>query len=175
MIVAVGSQNPAKIKAVKDTFQGTGFSEISIVKVDAPSGVSGMPFSDHETLQGAINRAEYCIGNHEVDIAIGLEGGVMETPDGLFLCNWGALGEKGKTILLAGGARIRIPDEIAGRLREGEELGPLIDEFNKRQNIRSKEGAVGIFTGGLVNRDEMFGHIMKLLIGQRARNGDRSK
>ena len=38
-----------------------------------------------------------------------------------------------------------------------------------------KRGAVGIFTGGLVNRDEMFGHIMKLLIGQRARNGDRSK
>ena len=32
MIVAVGSQNAAKIKAVKDTFQGTGFSEISIVK-----------------------------------------------------------------------------------------------------------------------------------------------
>ena len=76
--------------------------KLSIVNVDAPSGVNAMPFSDNETMKGAINRAEYCIGNHEVDIAIGLEGGVMETPSGLFLCNWGALAENGKTTLLAG-------------------------------------------------------------------------
>ena len=99
----------------------------------------------------------------------------METSSGLYLCNWGALAENGKTTLLAGGGRIRIPDEIASYLRKGEELGPLMDKYSKRRNVRAKEGAIGIFTNGMVNRAEMFGHIMKLLIGQRAGNGDRSK
>ena len=57
MIVAVGSQNPAKVKAVKDIFEEMGCDEITIVPVDAPSEVNAMPFSDKETMMGAINRA----------------------------------------------------------------------------------------------------------------------
>ncbi|HEY4553640.1 MAG TPA: DUF84 family protein [Bacillaceae bacterium] len=165
MKVAVGSRNQAKIKAVKDTFQELGW-HLQVIPVDAPSNVSGMPFSDVETMQGAANRAEYCLLHEDADIAVGLEGGVTETPFGLYLCNWGALAEKGKEPLLAGGARIRLPDEIAERLRAGEELGPVMEGYSQKENVRSKEGAVGIFTDGLIKRDQMFSHIMKLLIGQ---------
>ena len=174
MNIAVGSKNRAKIKAVENTFRHIG-KVVSILPIDAPSKVSSMPFSDEETMKGAINRAEFCMHNHEVDIAIGLEGGVMETPSGLFLCNWGALSEKDGTTLLAGGARIRLPDLIAIRLRDGEELGPLMDEYSGQINVSSNEGAVGIFTNGLVTRDEIFGHIMKLLVGQWERNRSRSQ
>ncbi|MCJ7842783.1 DUF84 family protein [Lederbergia sp. NSJ-179] len=171
MKIAVGSKNKAKLKAVESALQEME-KTVEIYPVDAPSNVSGMPFSDKETMKGAMNRAEYCISNHDVRIGIGLEGGVTETSTGLFLINWGALAEKGKETLVAGGARIKLPEEIADRLRNGEELGPVMDDYSQRENIRHNEGAIGIFTDGMVTRDLMFTHIMKLLVGQlRYRNG----
>ena len=104
--------------------------------------------------------------NGDTQIAIGLEGGVMETSYGLFLCNWGALARKNQPTIYAGGARIKLPDDLATRLRSGDELGPLMDEYCERKNVRSKEGAIGIFTNGAVNRSDMFLHIVKILIGQ---------
>jgi non-canonical (house-cleaning) NTP pyrophosphatase len=41
-----------------------------------------------------------------------------------------------------------------------------MDDFAKKENVRKNEGAVGIFTNGLINRSEMFSHIMNLLVGQ---------
>lgn len=165
MIIAIGSNNPSKIKAVVETFNEFG-KAITIESIDAPSGVSNMPFSDEETMQGAVNRAEYSLEKTGADMAFGLEGGVMETPFGLILCNWGALAVNGQETLIAGGARIRLPDEIAERLRNGEELGPLMDRYSKRKNVRSNEGAIGILTNGAINRTDMFRHIIKLLVGQ---------
>ena len=39
------------------------------------SGVSPQPFSDEETIQGAINRARAAVKETGADIGIGLEGG----------------------------------------------------------------------------------------------------
>ncbi|MHC0038907.1 DUF84 family protein [Pseudoneobacillus sp. C159] len=162
MKIIIGSNNPAKIKAVKAAFEATQ----EFFPVDAPSGVSSMPFSDEETIQGAINRAQNALKMAEGDIGIGLEGGVQETSYGLFLSNWGALAINNHPPIIAGGARIILPREIADRLRNGEELGPVMDDYTKKQNIRKKEGAVGVFTNGQINRVEMFTHVTKLLVGQ---------
>lgn len=165
MNVAIGSCNIAKVKAVETELINVGYTS-TLLQVDAPSNVSNMPFSDEETMQGAINRAEFCLGNPDIDMAFGLEGGVMETSFGLFLCNWGAVARRERETILAGGARIKLPEEIAVRLRTGEELGPLMDEYSMRKNVRSNEGAIGIFTNGAIDRADMFIHIMKMLIGQ---------
>lgn len=161
----IGSNNPAKTKAVEEVFRG--LSDVSFINVDVPTGVSEQPFSDEETMKGAITRAENAMQSSEgAEIGIGLEGGVHETAFGLFLCNWGALVEKGQPPIIAGGARILLPDEIAERLRNGEELGPVMDEFARKNDVRKNEGAVGIFTNGLITRKEMFTHVAKLLLGQ---------
>lgn len=165
MLVAIGSKNPAKINAVKLAFKEINI-EVDIHPMNVPSGVSEQPFSDEETIKGAVQRAENCLNNNGVDIAIGLEGGVTESEFGLCVCNWGAIVEKEKTPIIAGGARIILPEEIASRLRAGEELGPVMDDYANKKNVRKKEGAIGIFTNGLVTREEMFVHVMKLLIGQ---------
>jgi inosine/xanthosine triphosphatase len=162
MKIIIGSKNQAKVMAVQQTF----LSHHVFIALDVPSGVRSMPFSDEETIKGAINRAENAVKIGKGDIGIGLEGGVEETPYGLFLCNWGALSVLGHSTIIAGGARILLPADVAERLRKGEELGPLIDEYTKKQNIRQKEGAVGIFTNNQINRVEMFTHVMKLLVGQ---------
>jgi inosine/xanthosine triphosphatase len=162
MKIIIGSNNPAKIEAVKHAFKGN----YDFLSVNAFSGVSEMPFSDEETIKGAINRAENALKIGHGDIGIGLEGGVQETSYGLLLCNWGALASNEHPPIIAGGARILLPEEIAIRLRNGEELGPVMDEYTKKQNIRKKEGAVGIFTNGKIDRVEMFTHLTKLLVGQ---------
>ena len=41
-----------------------------------------------------------------------------------------------------------------------------MDDYAKKENVRKNEGAVGIFTNGLINRSEMFSHLMNLLVGQ---------
>jgi len=165
MIISVGSKNPAKIAAVEAVFKDY---TNEIVSVDTDSGVRAQPLSDDETIKGAVNRAKAAVKEFNADIGIGLEGGVhkTETEGGLFLCNWGALKANGMEPIIAGGARVPLPTEIAERLLEGEELGPVMDEYAKKQNIRKKEGAVGVFTNGRVDRAEMFAHIMKLLQGQ---------
>ncbi|ALC89638.1 NTPase [Bacillus sp. FJAT-18017] len=162
MKVAIGSKNPAKISAVQDVFKEIVGADF--ISCDVPSGVSAQPFSDGETIEGAINRAQKAL--EKGDLGIGLEGGVQMTKYGLFLCNWGALAEPGQSPLIAGGARIRLPDEVAGKLLGGKELGPVMDEYTKMTNIRKTAGAIGIFSNGQVDRAAMFTHIVKLLYGQ---------
>lgn len=163
ILVSLGSENSAKITAVQNAFKEY---RCEIVSVNVASGVSAQPMSDEETISGAINRAASAANEMKADIGIGLEGGVQQTKTGLFLCNWGALKAKDFKPFVAGGARIPLPQEIADRILHGEELGPVMAEYAKKQNVRQKEGAVGVFTNGLIDRAEMFTHIVNLLLGQ---------
>ncbi|WP_040207598.1 DUF84 family protein [Neobacillus jeddahensis] len=163
MRIVIGSKNPAKIAAVKNSFDQ---DELEFIPLDVPSGVNDQPFSDDETIRGAINRAKEALRMGNGDIGIGLEGGVQETSYGLLLCNWGALATPTVEPFIAGGARFLLPAEVAARLRAGEELGPVMDEYAKMKNVRKHEGAVGIFTNGMINRVDMFTHVTKLLVGQ---------
>jgi len=163
MKIIIGSTNPAKVAAVKQAFP---YQPAQFISLDISSGVSEQPFTDDETIKGAINRANGALYKGKGDIGIGLEGGVQESEHGLLLCNWGALVSVGNEPIIAGGARFLLPETISDRLRAGEELGPVMDDYAKRKNVRKNEGAVGIFTNGLINRAEMFAHIMNLLIGQ---------
>lgn len=163
--IALGSQNKAKKSAVREAFDQCKYT-IELQAVDAPSQVSEMPFSDEETMEGARNRAEYCFIHTDADLAIGLEGGVTETPFGLFLCNWGTLISRSGQVYFASGARIKLPDEVAIELKKGRELSNVMDEYCQREDIRSHEGAIGIFTNGRIDRSAMFVHVLIQLIGQ---------
>ena len=55
------------------------------------SEVSAQPLSDNETMTGAINRAKNALKSEDAQIGVGLEGGVVKTEHGYFLCNWGAI------------------------------------------------------------------------------------
>ncbi|HLS09420.1 DUF84 family protein [Lentibacillus sp.] len=161
MNIVIGSKNPAKIAAVKDVF-----TQDVVGSAGAPSLVRDQPFSDTETRQGAINRAVGSLKTVSADIGIGLEGGVMYVDDRLYLCNWGALITNDNEIFTASGARILLPPEIEDELKKGIELGDVMDAYAKRQDVRKKEGAIGIFTNDRISRKTMFVHVVKLLHGQ---------
>lgn len=161
----IGSTNAAKVKAVEKVV-GTQFPQATVSKVEVRSGVTDQPFGDDETQLGALNRAVRAAATKTNGIGIGLEGGVRMIGRQMYLCNWGALVLPNGTPFTAGGAQIPLPNEIAIEILCGKELGPVIDTYFKRQGIRSNEGAMGMFTASFVNRDELFEHILLLLLGQ---------
>lgn len=156
--VAVGSTNPAKVRAVQEVFP-------SVKEMKVASGVSEQPMSDEETRTGAIRRARSCI-EQGASIGIGLEGGVMESEVGMLSVNWGTLVDEHGCEVVASGARYPLPEEIAADIRSGKELGDVIDAYTARKDVRKKEGAVGIFTNGMMTRSELYIHIVRLLAGQ---------
>ncbi|GGF05832.1 NTPase [Halobacillus andaensis] len=161
MKIYIGSTNPTKVEAVKRVFSN---DDVSSVEVE--SKVAAQPFSDEETLEGAVNRARECAIMKKSELGIGLEGGVMEIDDDLFLCNWGVLVDQKENVYRASGARIPLPDEIKEGLKTGRELGELMDAYASSANVSKHEGAIGIFTNGVIKREEMFTHVVKLLKGQ---------
>lgn len=161
MNLVIGSKNPTKIKAVEGIFP-----TYPVTSLDVPSNVSAQPFSDEETRQGAINRAMQCAKTNTNSVGIGLEGGVMYVESQLFLCNWGALVTENEEIYTASGARIVLPKVFDEKLKSGIELGDIMDHYAKKQGVRKKEGAIGVFTNDLISRQEMFAHVVKLLRGQ---------
>ncbi|MCA1032390.1 DUF84 family protein [Bacillus timonensis] len=163
MKIAIGTENPTKVNAVKNAL---GYLDADFYPIAVSSDVSSQPFSDKETIIGAINRAKNAKNQIGAQIGIGLEGGVEENEFGLFLCNWGALVDEKDTVFIAGGARILLPNEVVLGLKSGKELADVMDEYTSRHNVRSKEGAIGIFSNGHINRTDMFTSLVKLLIGQ---------
>lgn len=161
MKVVVGSTNRVKVEAVQTILEPL---EHEVIGIDAPSGVSKQPFSDQETLEGALNRATEI--QSFGDISIGLEAGVEELNNVFYLVNWGVLKTQEGIIFTAGGTRLPLPESLVKPLKEGKELGEVIDTYAKRENVRSNEGAIGILTSDFFNRKENFMHIVRLLWGQ---------
>lgn len=160
--VAVGTKNKTKIEAVRAVFPMN-----DIVCCQVQLSVSKQPFSDEETLQGAIERATLAVREQQAHIGIGLEGGIFVAQDEtIWLCNWGALVDRDGVVVVAGGARIPLPDEIGIQLKRGKELAEVIDEYANRRDVRSNEGAIGILTNGTLDRTNMYTHIVQMLKGQ---------
>ncbi len=153
--IAVGSLNPVKVAAVGDMV-GRVWPGAGVRGIDVPSGVRVMPMSDDETLAGARNRATAAREALDADLGFGLEGGVQETTEGLFLTGWVVAADRHGRCGIGGAARIPLPDHIARRVLAGEELGPVMDDVLGDHNIKQKGGAVGALTAGLVLRQDTF-------------------
>lgn len=163
--ILIATNNRAKTKAV-ETVGRLYYPNAIFINQDVPSLVSDQPMSNEVTRQGAINRAKHAMDILDGTFSIGLEGGVQEIDGTMYICNWGALAIKTGEVFTATGAGVPLPDEIAEQLRAGGELGPIMDVYTNKQGIRHNEGAIGVFTNGIIKRNDMFEHIMLLLIGQ---------
>jgi inosine/xanthosine triphosphatase len=156
MLIAVGTQNPAKLRAVRQTIQRV-WPDAKLISVDVPTGVSDMPMSDAECIDGARNRARAARQMVDADVGIGLEGGVNQEPVGLMLLGWVVITHKDGREGIASTARLPLPDVIAERVLGGEELGPVMDDILNETKSNHRGGAIGALTAGLVPRGEAFG------------------
>jgi len=152
MRVGVGSTNPVKRSATESALGD--LPGASVESVAVASDVSEQPVGERETVRGAENRAKNVLDAGDYDLGVGLEGGVAEVgaADGLFLLMWAAVTD-GERTGLGAGPRLRLPDAIATRVRDGEELGPVMDDVLGMDDVAEKQGAAGALTGGIIDRE----------------------
>ncbi|WP_255169762.1 inosine/xanthosine triphosphatase [Natrononativus amylolyticus] len=151
MHVAVGSTNPVKVAAVERALERY---EPTVSSVDVDSGVAEQPRSVAETIDGAETRARRALESG-AEYGVGLEGGVatIDTAPGLYLIMWAAVTDGDRTGRGAGPS-LALPERIAGRLDDGAELGPVMDEYLGTTGIARDAGAVGALTDGLIDRTD---------------------
>lgn len=150
--VAVGSRNPVKLAAVRAVLERVQ-PAVELFAVDVASGVPDQPIGDEETQQGARNRAIAALEVTGAELAVGLEGGVVELADGrMRSCAWAVVVDRHGAEGLGGSLSMPLPDVVAARIRAGEELGHAMDAIANVVGTKHGRGAVGILTAGLIDR-----------------------
>lgn len=153
--VAVGSTNPVKVAAVRQMV-ALAWPGAQVAAVAAESGVSDMPASDEEGRRGALARARAALAAGQADLGLGLEGAVGEQDGGMYLTNWVAVVARDGRSSVTHGGLLPLPACIAERVRAGDELGPVIDEYSGQANSKQHQGAAGFLTAGLLPRERAF-------------------
>lgn len=159
MMFVVGSDNPVKVNAVKNVVSKIWpKARVDFVKVN--SGVSHQPIGMEETIKGAVNRAKATLKQYQgkADFGVGLEGGITENkPYGHFNMPWCCVVDKKGHIGLGCGGAIEIPQNLMKQiLLSGKELGEVMDEKTGISDTKRKMGAIGILTGGLIDRQKAY-------------------
>lgn len=155
----VGSANPVKRQAVTATLERLfGEGSFAVSSASADSGVSDQPLSNEETLQGARNRAANArLKAPEADLWVGVEGGIEDTTHGMIAFAW----VHALTAETRGDGRTAsffLPPKVAELVRRGMELGEADDMVFGRSNSKQKEGAIGILSGGVLDRAGLYEH-----------------
>jgi inosine/xanthosine triphosphatase len=154
-LVAVGSTNPVKIAAVRAVL-GPLAPHAAFEGVGVASNVADQPFGDEETIHGARTRAAAARAALDADVGVGIEGGCVETADGMRTCAWAAVTDRDGASGTGGSLAMPLPESVARAIRAGMELGHAMDALVRQHNTKHGAGAVGILTDGLVDRQRAY-------------------
>lgn len=163
--IVVASKNPVKIQSALNGFQamfpGHTYEARS---VSVPSGVSDQPMSSAETLHGALTRLDNAQqAAPDANFWVGIEGGVEED-NGLILGFAWIIVRSLEMQGMSRTATFTLPPEVATLVRQGVELGDADDRVFGRSNSKQQNGAVGILTGDVMNRTQLYEHAMILAL-----------
>ena len=123
-----------------------------IEAVTAASGVPDQPFGDAETIAGARARARAAREATDADLGVGLEGGVVDGPEGMRTCAWCVVVDRDGREGVGGSLAMPLPDAVARMIRGGMELGHAMDALVAADGTKYGAGAVGILTAGQIDR-----------------------
>lgn len=159
MKILVGSKNPVKIQSVKDAFSNY-FNNIIIESYNVSSKVPEQPVNN-DTFKGAKNRVNELKKidknkNLNADFFVGIEGGIMEVYSTWFAFGCMCIADKNNKIGFGTSPLFELPDKIIKKLLNGKELGIVMDEMTGENNTKHKEGAIGYFTNGVMNRTQLY-------------------
>lgn len=154
--VAVGSTNPVKVAAVRAVLTAAGASA-EVMPIAVASTVRDQPIGDDETIRGAVARARSARESIGAELGVGIEGGVVELPDGsMRTCAWAAVVDGGGVTGIGGSLAMQLPTAVAELVRGGLELGHAMDRYVNERDTKHGKGAVGILTAGLVDRQRAY-------------------
>ena len=170
MIVAVGSARTAKIMAVRAACARIAtadarWARAEIVARAVETSAPRMPLTEMQLMRGARERADAVRAllsgeGRPADFYVGLEGGfhsvTFEGRRHTFLQGW-AYATDGARGFFGAAPAVTVPPGIAGRVeRTGRELGEVIDEVAGERDVRSRQGAWGVLSRGLLTRAMSF-------------------
>lgn len=171
MHIYVGSTNPVKINSVINAASET-WPEVKVEGFKTVSGIPEQPIGDLVTKQGAENRAKAVLQMAQKNkvkqdfLGVGLEGGVFTDDKGVMWTTvWVAVIDHKGDVYHANGARFQVPNVVAELINKGEEMGPIIAQVVGEEDVRSKQGMIGIITEGFVDRTEEYAGIVKMALG----------
>lgn len=154
--IAVGSTNPVKIAAARAVLGGIA-PLASVSGIAVASTVPDQPFGDDETIRGARARATTARESTDADLGVGIEGGVVEAPDGAMrTCAWAVIVDAHGRTGVGGSLSMPLPRRVAELIRDGVELGHAMDRLIGAHDTKHGAGAVGILTAGLVDRQRAY-------------------
>jgi len=159
LVVAVGSENPVKVAAVRAVFSRI-FSAVNVFAVKVNSGVPPQPFNE-DTVRGAVNRAKEALRRCPADFGVGIEAGLFSMPKaklrtGFVDVQWCAIADSEGRISLGCGPGFEHPPAVIERvLREGVEIERAFEALTGEKNIGERAGAVGFLSKNLTNRREI--------------------
>ena len=155
-LVAVGSTNPVKVAAVCAVL-GRVAASAHVEAMRVESTVGDQPFGDDETIRGALARARAARQALDADLGVGIEGGVVDSSGMLRTCAWAAVVDARGREGVGGSLAMPLPAAVARLIREEKlELGDAMDRLTGEHNTKHRQGAVGVLTAGLVDRQAAY-------------------
>ena len=170
MIIALGSARAAKIMALRSACarisEGDArWRNAELVARNVETSAPRMPLNDTQLMRGAFERAtvlrELLLAEGAgADFYVGLEGGFHSiTFDGVrhtFLHGWAYVADSARGHFGHAPA-VTVPPSIVARVEgTGRELGEVIDEVAGERDVRSRQGAWGVLSRGLLTRSMSF-------------------
>src|SRR5580692_7773125 len=170
IIVAVGSIRKPKLRAVTEALKAFApklvpDGDFEVVGLEVGSGVSSTPSSCEELMRGARQRVEALMQvaretRKPWRYFVGLEGGLEVLQDDrsrrVFLESWAYVSD-GRIGFYGRSGGIELPEELAHEVLErGFDLSEAIDRYAGAVGIRDEQGAWGVLSGDLIQRDESF-------------------
>lgn len=170
IIVAVGSTRKPKLRAVMRALDAFApklvpDGDFEVVGVEVESGVSSTPTSCDELMRGARQRVQSLEQlaretRKPWRYFVGLEGGLEVLQDDrsrrVFLESWAYVSDGARGFYGRSGG-IELPEELAHEVLErGFDLSDAIDRYAGAVGIRDGQGAWGVLSGDLIQRDESF-------------------
>lgn len=153
--IAAGTTNPAKLKAINSAAISV-LREVLVDSLEVDSGVPAQPWGDDQTAWGALCRARGAIADLGAGYGIGIESGLVDGPGGrVYVVSWAAAVDRSGRAGYGASERFPVPASLQDRLRQGAELGPLLDELLGQSGLAGREGAVSIFTAGRRDRADV--------------------
>jgi inosine/xanthosine triphosphatase len=159
MKILVGSENPVKLEAVKESFEHY-FNPIDVIGFKVASGVPDQPV-EYETYIGAENRAEELAKinkreNLDADFFVGIEGGIIQQYKRWFAFGAMCIIHKSGKKSFGTSAHFELPEIVTSKLLDGHELGTVMDEIMNQENTKQKGGAISFFTDGKMDRKQLY-------------------